>query len=153
MALGVFKAFYADLAFQLGRKTSGNVIVSIITLVSNLVFAVALIRSNGLVGAAQAAAATFTFGLLASLFLGRSYGKFSMPFDFASVAKIALCTILMVVAIRLCALPGAPGLLLRMIIGIGAYGVAALAFNVLNTRKRAAAQFEIWMKRRERNVN
>lgn len=75
--VGGIKAYYFDLAFQLGKHTMGQVRVVIMASMVNVVLNLVWIPSYGLLGAAWATLAAYTVGLLLSAWLGRRY--FQLP--------------------------------------------------------------------------
>lgn len=127
--LAGFRAYYFDLAFQLGRWTTGQVWVTMVAAVMNVFLNLLLIPKVGLVGAAWATAIAYGVALLLSIVLGRR--AFAIPFPLSSWGKVIVASTLMGVVLKVTPLkPGIPGLVVGVILGGSSYCLAAFLLNV-----------------------
>jgi len=140
--VGGIKAYYFDLAFQLGKCTLGQVQVVMMASLVNIVLNLAWIPSHGLLGAAWATLAAYTVGLLLSAWLGRRH--FKLPGLPMHGSKVLAATALMVAAIwPVHEQQGAMALLGQVLLGGGCY---AAALWILNPGDLRAAVMQ-WMSR------
>lgn len=95
MFVGVYKAYYTDLSFQLARWTYGAIIASCSMLTLNILMNFLLIPRYGAIGAAQACLISFIFGLLVSLIVGYYRGR-KLSFSLIENTKILISSIMMV---------------------------------------------------------
>jgi O-antigen/teichoic acid export membrane protein len=84
--LGGFKAFYADLAFQLAHRTGWLVRIALPSAALNIALNVLWIPRYGVLGAAWATVAAFALGLALSIGFGRRFFTLAWPWrDWAAV--------------------------------------------------------------------
>lgn len=127
------KAFHFDLAFQLGRWTTGQVWVLGIAAAVNVGLNIWWIPSFGLIGAAYATVVAYSVGLLLSVIMGRKV--FVISFPIVEFVGVAVATAIMVLGIwPLMSLSGGAGLAIQICVGLGAYVLSILALNVANSR-------------------
>ena len=88
-AVAGFRAFYADLAFQLGQQTQGQLLISVGAVVLNLLLGLLLVPRFGVWGAAVATAVTQFMALCASIGLGRAWAL-KLPFPPRPLLTIAV---------------------------------------------------------------
>ena len=126
--LGGVKAFYFDLAFQLGRHTIGQVRIVMIAGLVNVLLNLAWIPLDGLVGAARAALVAYLVGLLLSAWWGRAH--FRLPIPVAQSIKIATSVALMAgVLWHVRHHHGVAVLFVQVVLGSASYGVAMWLLN------------------------
>lgn len=131
--VGGIKAYYFDLAFQLGKSTMGQVRVVMIASLVNIVLNLAWIPSHGLLGAAWATLAAYSVGLLLSAWLGRRH--FKLPGISRHAIKVLGAVALMVAAIwPVREQQGAMALFGQVLLGSGGYAVALWLLNPGNLR-------------------
>lgn len=92
--LSGIRAYHFDLAFQLGRRTLGQVWVMGGAALLNVLFNLWWIPAFGLLGAAWATVVAYAAALLMSVYLGR--GIFAVPVNWRSVGKVTFATAVMV---------------------------------------------------------
>ncbi|MCR4405259.1 MAG: oligosaccharide flippase family protein [Candidatus Acetothermia bacterium] len=123
------RAYHFDLAFQLGRRTIGQVWVVGPAAALNFVLNLWWIPSLGILGAVYATAAAYLVALGLSAGLGRKV--FVMRFPYAEAAKIMLATGIMAGALwPTLTYRGALPLAEQVFLGCLVYGIAALVLNV-----------------------
>lgn len=133
---GGLKAYYFDLAFQLGRDTRRQVWVSGAAAIANVVLNLAFIPRFGVIGSAWATVASFVLGL--GLSIGLRPRSLTMPIPWREWRNIALATVAMAAAIwPLRDWHGPTGLLLASLAGLCVYGGAALALDIGGIRRKA----------------
>jgi O-antigen/teichoic acid export membrane protein len=138
------KAFYFDLSFQLGRRTTGQVgVVSCAALV-NLLLNLWWIPEFGLIGSAYATAVAYAVAMLLSWRIGRSIMR--LPFPLPSTAKILIATAGMGLVISsLGHLRGTPELAVQIVLGIAVFGALIWAMDLERLR---SGQSRLGAKRR-----
>ena len=143
IAVGAFlsgmKAFYFDLAFQLGSATRQQLRVSAVAAVVGVVLNLLWIPRFGAMGSAYAMVVTFALACLLSAIVGRR--AFRVPIPTVDWAKIAGATFMMAIALSLFP-KSATGFLdvgLRVAWGFAAYLVALVLFDVGQSRRYLAA--------------
>jgi len=133
---GGLKAYYFDLAFQLGRDTRRQVWVSGAAAIANVALNLALIPRYGVLGSAWATVASFVLGL--GLSIGLRPPSLTMPVPWREWRNIAIATVAMAAAIwPLRDLHGPTGLLLASFAGLCVYGGAAVALDIGGIRQKA----------------
>jgi len=131
--VGGLKAFYFDLAFQLGRHTTGQVWVVLIAGLLNVALNLLWIPVHGLLGAAWATLAAYTVALVLSIWLGNRY--FRMPLVPKFSFRILAATGVMALALwPFHEFRSGVALLAQVTLGGMVYGAALLAFNAGNCR-------------------
>lgn len=126
--IGGIKAYYFDLAFQLGKHTMGQVQVVMLASLVNIVLNLAWIPTHGLLGAAWATLAAYAVGLLLSAWFGRRH--FKLPGMPMHGVKVLAATALMVAAIwPVHEQEGAIALLGQVLVGGGCYAAALWILN------------------------
>jgi O-antigen/teichoic acid export membrane protein len=101
--------------------------------VANVLLNLVLVPRFGVMGAAWATAASFGLGLAATMVLGRRV--LALPIAWDSLARCALATAVMTLAVR--ALPSIGGLgelVLDAAVGVLVYAAAALTLNAAGVR-------------------
>lgn len=134
--LAGLRSYYFDLSFQLGRRTIGQVWVTLAAALLNVGLNLAWIPRQGLVGAAWATVVAYAGALGMSWLLGRRI--FPVPLPAGQALRIAIATAGM--AAVLWVLPdrtGTVSLLARVSTAGLAYGSLLVGLNVANLRVRA----------------
>jgi len=136
--LSGMKAFYFDLAFQLGSATRQQLRISVVAAVISVVLNLMWIPRFGALGSAYAMVVTFAAACLLSAIVGRR--AFRVPLPAAEWAKVLGATGVMAFALLL--FPGSmTGMLdlgLRVVWGFAAYLVAVVLLDVGQSRKYLA---------------
>ena len=139
--LSGMKAFYFDLAFQLGNATGRQLRISVWSAALNVALNLLMIPRVGPIGAAYAMVATFVVACVLSAVVGRR--AFAVPFPLGQWTRIALATGMMVAA--LWPIRGAGGggvaLILTILWGAFAYLIAVVLLNVGGARASLARAF------------
>ncbi len=132
MAAGL-KAYYFDLAFQLGQRTLEQVWVLLVTAGVNLVLNLVLIPDYGVQGAALATLLSYVAGLLLSAAYGRRY--FVLPIPLAGFSKVVAACAAMALVLWPLRAGGGPGQLAAAIFaGATCYLAAALLLDTCGSR-------------------
>lgn len=95
--LGGMKAYYYDLAFQLGRHTVGQIWVVTAACLANVTLNLAWIPRFGIVGAAWATVAAYSVGLTLSALYGRRH--FPLPELLRPALRVSAAVLLMVIVL------------------------------------------------------
>ncbi|HPQ96165.1 MAG TPA: polysaccharide biosynthesis C-terminal domain-containing protein, partial [Thiolinea sp.] len=123
--LSGLKAYYFDLAFQLGEHPRGQLQILVLAAGLNLMLNGVLIPRQGMQGAALATLITFGVALLLSAVRGRRH--FPLVFPLADLGRMMLAVGVMVaVLVPLYDTRGAGWLLLQVLGGAAVYGVVLL---------------------------
>ena len=126
---------YLNTAFTLARRTGRLMVVISIPAVANLALMLLLIPRYGLDGAMWAMVATYAIGMVASVVLAR--GCCALPIPWATVAKTAVATAVMALAVAsLPAIGGVGEIALKGACGVLVYAVAAIALNIAGVRSQ-----------------
>jgi len=145
VALAIFfsgiRAYYFDLAFQLSRKTIGQVWVMGIASILNISLNLWWIPRIGLLGAAYATLVSYLTALFASIYLGRRI--FQVPINWKFTGKLVLATGLMsLFLIYTRDLPGLFGVAVNGAVGVLIYGLGVLAFSANEVRSKLRRFFK-----------
>lgn len=136
--LGGLKAYYFDLAFQLGAATIPLLRISVVAALLSLTLNALFIPRFGARGAAYAMIVTFGVACLLSAILGRRV--FPLPVPMGALVRILGAAMLMAAA--LLSLPslgvGVLPLALRIAGGAGVYAAVAVVLNVGEVRTHLA---------------
>lgn len=136
MAAGAFmggvRSHYLDHAFQLGNRMSGQIWVTACAAIVTLGLDLLLIPRMGPLGAAIAVTTGAAVALVHAAIAGRA--AFAIPLPVAQAVRVAGASAVMAACVL--AVPGAGPASLAAKIGTGvlAYGVAAIAFDVIGLR-------------------
>ena len=137
------KAYYYDLAFQLGERTASQLWIMLAASVANLVLNLAWIPEYGVVGAAWAIVTTQAFALVLSIWIGRRY--FAIPLIPSGSAGVLVAAMLMGWTLYLTrGFSGQLKLAGALAIGGLVYGIGLYAFNVGGSRTAASSIFKKW---------
>jgi len=132
--LAGIKGYYFDLSFQLGRRTIGQVWVSLGTALLNILFNLVFIPVFGLLGAAFANVLAYAAGLCFSIILGRRV--FRLPIPVRSFLKIVLATGGMALAlVPLRSYRGVSALAIQVITGGLVFSLLLWKFGILSSFK------------------
>lgn len=135
------KAFYFDLAFQLGRHTRGLLPILALAVSLNLVLNLLLIPAYGLHGAAWATIAAQAFALAYSAAAGRRH--FPLPLPALDMAKILAASGCMAAALWPLRDTASPALLgAAVLLGLAVYAAVALALDAMRMRGHVRARLE-----------
>ncbi len=122
------KAFYFDLAFQLGRSTITQLWIVLVTAAANVALNAWMIPRIGILGAVYATLAAYCVALLLSLVLGRRV--FPVPLATRTALPIIFATALMVAAlVPLRTWLGPAALLVQIAVGVVVYGTTLLLID------------------------
>ena len=134
--LAGLRAYYFDLAFQLGRWTVGQAWIVGAAALLNIALNLWWIPLMGFTGAAWAAVAAYALALAFSILLGRR--SFPLPFPWAVAWRVMLAVAVMLAAMGL--IPGEAGptrLALRALVGGAVFATAAAALGLVGLLKSA----------------
>lgn len=133
--------YYFHQAFTLAKKTTLLMAAMAVPAVANLVLNLVLIPRFGLIGAAWAAAGSYGLGLAASAGLGRLAGAMPLPFD--ALARTALATGVMALAVAwIPAIGGIFELIAKASVGATAFAAAAWVLDAGGVRTHASRLFK-----------
>jgi O-antigen/teichoic acid export membrane protein len=132
------KAFYFDLAFQLGLRTKLQIWPVAAAAVLNVVLNLWWIPIYGVMGAVWATCAAYALALVISAGLGRKV--FPLPFPASDLGRIALATFPMAIAMLLASRTSDGWVELALMVGLGAaVYVAAIWFADVGQFRRYVA--------------
>ncbi|SDY19113.1 lipopolysaccharide biosynthesis protein [Nitrosomonas halophila] len=135
-----FRAYYFDLAFQLGRRTIIQTWIVAAAAGTNLVLNILLIPEFGVLGAAYATAIAYGLALLLSGLISLKY--FQLPLPWQDALKILLSTILMVLVLSpTLAYSGLLVLLGQVVLGVVTFGCAVLAIDAGGYRSEVLRRY------------
>jgi O-antigen/teichoic acid export membrane protein len=127
--------YYTHQAFTLGRRTGLLLLAMSIPAAANVGLNLLLIPRLGLEGAMIATTASYGLGLAASIGLGRFAQR--LPLPLGAVAKAALASAIMGLAVsRLPSLGGVAELGLKAFVGVIVYGALAYALDIAELRSK-----------------
>lgn len=128
------KAYYLDLAFQLGRRTIGQVWVTVAALVANVLLNLWWLPRFGIAGAAYATIAAYGLAIVLSAVLGRRI--LALPGPGADSVKIVVATLTMGFIVWHVAGASGSALVLgqTLLTGVVSYGVLIVALDVAGAR-------------------
>lgn len=128
-----FKVFYLDLAFQLSKQTSKQILSVFTGSLLNIVLNVWWIPVYGLKGALAATAAAYAVSSFMSWQLGKAH--FSLPFPRKEVLKVAASTGIMLAALYpVHHIQGVAAFLLQVAFGAAVYAASMWVFNIQGVR-------------------
>jgi len=123
------KSFYFDLAFQFARYTMGQVWVTLVAALMNILLNFWLIPIYGLMGAAYATLVAYVTALLLSAWFGRKV--FILPFPKKDFIKtLAAVTCMIMVLIHFMEFRGGVALVAQVILGMGVYTILLWLLNL-----------------------
>jgi O-antigen/teichoic acid export membrane protein len=133
--LNSFRANHLDHAFQLGKRPRLQIWVMALAGLVTIGLSIYLIPKDGAMGATIAVTVGYGVACIHSMIAGRY--AYPIPLPIAASIRVGICCIIMVVVVV--ALPdnGWTGLILRATFGAVAYALAALAVNLLESRRLA----------------
>ena len=124
---------YFHTAFTLARRTRSLLVAWAAPAVVNLGLTLWLIPRHGLDGAMWATTASYAFGLVASVALGRR--RLKLPIPWTQISRCALAAgVMSAVLLRLPSPGGLAELALKCVVGGLVYGAAVLALDAGGTR-------------------
>lgn len=131
--VSTMRAFYFDIAFQLGHKTSPLIWTMLIAVAVNVVLDFLLIPNFGEVGAAMGSLGALFVSLIVAAIAGRHI--YRLPIPFADAAKIIASALLMFLVLRQSLeFKGPLALACQIGSGMVVYLGGVLALNVLDGR-------------------
>jgi O-antigen/teichoic acid export membrane protein len=129
------RAFYVDIAFQLGHRTSPLIWTTLLAVVVNVAMDFWLIPTMGQLGAAIGSFTAVIAGFVVAAIASRSV--FRLPLPLAGTVKIVASTGLMYLMLhQLRGYTGVVALAWQIGAGVFVYGVGLVLFNVLGLRDR-----------------
>jgi len=131
---GGLRANHLDHSFQLGLRPQLQIFVSFVTAVMTVGLCFYLVPQQGALGAAIAITIAAAVSCVVAIGLGRFAFPIPLPVD-GAIRTAASCA-LMAAAVANLPDSGWWGLMLRAGVGAAVYGLAAIAFNVANLRRR-----------------
>ena len=136
------RAYYLDLSFQLQENTRALLLVTAAAALVNLGLNLLWIPRLGYLGAAYATVAAYAVGLAASWRLGR---PFPLPWPWRDLAKVALATFVMTLAL-LPTLPyeGAAPLAAQVSWGALVYAVTLFGLDAAGVRSKLLPSSTLW---------
>lgn len=124
---------YAAHAFLITQNTRWLLWTNLIVVILNVTLNVLLIPPLGLDGAVAASIATYGFGLILRLVIARRF--FPVPLLGSHVLRVLLACGVMAAFLHVAALPATlVGLILSMVLGVVAYSISIVLFNVAGSR-------------------
>ncbi len=130
--LGAVRGVYLDHAFQLGKRSSSQVVVSAGAAVLALAGTSLLVPRIGLVGAPVATTAAMALSCVHAWYAGRRAQP--MPIPLGAAARVLLGCMAMALAVGSVASGAWFSLALKMCAGGAAYAASALALDILDLR-------------------
>jgi O-antigen/teichoic acid export membrane protein len=130
--------FYFHEAYVLGRRPRAMAIIMACAAILNLILNLVLTPRFGLTGAALATVIAYAAALIVCALHGRT--AFTLPVPVKAWTGAAAATVVMALAITFIPAPDAAlaALLVKIGVGAGVYGVAALVFDVAGCRSALA---------------
>src|SRR5664280_2791524 len=122
-------------AFQLGKRPHLQIWVAVVAGINAIGLSIYLIPREGPVGAAIAVAATAIVTCVHSTVAGRY--AYPIPLPISGAFRVGICCAIMAVVVTQFPNSGWMGLALCTGFGAAAYGLAAIAFNLLGSREHA----------------
>jgi O-antigen/teichoic acid export membrane protein len=147
------KAFYFDLAFQLGLRTEFQIWAAAAAALLNVVLGLWWIPIYGLMGAVWATCAAYTLASIISLGLGRKV--FRLPFPAWDLVRVGLATLLMVIVLLLTSPNSNSWIGLVGTLGLAAavYTIAVWIMDVGHIRQRGPVVTLSWIIKNNRDAN
>jgi O-antigen/teichoic acid export membrane protein len=134
-AISSVRAFYVDVAFQLGHRTSPLIWTSLLAVSVNVGMDYWLIPGMGQLGAAVGSCTAVSVSFVIASIVSRRV--FRLPLPLVDIIKIfASATIMLLVLSRLWDKTGLLALILQVGIGASVYYIAIISFNVMSVRAR-----------------
>ena len=139
------RAHYLDHAFQLGRRPSLQVWVTVVAAILAIGLSIYLIPRYGPVGAAMAV----TVAMVASCVHATIAGRLAYPLPLPLGAALRVLGACLFMALMVEAVPGrgAVVFMLQVSVGVLAYAAAGFALNVVDLRSRAMPFILRWARR------
>ena len=136
-AVASVRAFYVDVAFQLGHRTSPLIWTSLLAVAVNVVMDYWLIPGMGQVGAAVGSCTALSASFVVASIASRRV--FRLPWPIVEIMKIlASAAIMALVLSRLQGYTGFPALVFQVVVGAAVYDIAIISFDVMSVRARHA---------------
>jgi O-antigen/teichoic acid export membrane protein len=136
-AVASVRAFYVDVAFQLGHRTSPLIWTSLLAVAVNVVMDYWLIPGMGQVGAAVGSCTALSASFVVASIASRRV--FRLPWPIVEIMKIlASAAIMALVLSRLQGYTGFPALIFQVVVGAAVYDIAIISFDVMSVRARHA---------------
>jgi O-antigen/teichoic acid export membrane protein len=133
--LNSFRTYHLDHAFQLGKRPNLQIWIMALAGLVTMGLSIYLIPRDGPMGAAIAVTVGYGVACIHSMIAGRY--AYPIPLPIAAFIRVGICCVLMAVVVISLPDHGWIGLILRATFGSIAYGLAALAVNLLESRKLA----------------
>jgi O-antigen/teichoic acid export membrane protein len=131
--IGGMKSYYFDLSFQFAKVTTQQIWLMLAAALTNVVCNLLWIPRYGASGAAWATIGAYAVGLALSAWRGRH--AFVLPLPWRSWGRISASSLFMAAALwPVRSYTGLWALFGQVAMGIGAFGVALLALDVLGAR-------------------
>lgn len=135
IAVGCFKSYFLDVAFQLAKETHMQLRITVVMAVLNVVLNLMLLPKFGVVGAAMATAAAFLLGAVMSWWAGRRLNVY--PTSKRDVLSMVSALLAIVLVLHF-APTGIDGNLFdvafRLLAGLAGYAAAVLFTNLADVR-------------------
>lgn len=141
VALSGLRAYYFDQAFQLGKRTIGQVYVLGAAAVLNVVMNLLWIPRYGFMGAAYTTAITYFIALLLAAIMGRK--SFPLPLPARELLKVIAASAIMAVLVwQLAPMRGITALVTQVLVGFVTYLAALVILDGLHIRTRLRSR--VW---------
>jgi O-antigen/teichoic acid export membrane protein len=138
--MGGLATHYFDHSFYLAKKSNLLLLTKAVPTVLNLGLNIMLIPTYGIMGAAIANVAAYALLLVLSVIAGQRV--FVVDFPYVPAVQVTLATMIMALVLYMVPFPVTViGLLCMVITGGSVYGVAIIAFNVMELRTKLLNQF------------
>lgn len=142
------RAYHFDLAFQMSRRTIGQVWVLGAAALSNVIFNLMWLPRFGVLGAAWATLAAYGLALLLSVVLGKRV--FEIPLSWRGLSEAGIASLLMAGTLNvLPEVQGVWGLLFSVTAGATVYGLA-IALLKMRRLRAVLLGWELWAIRNKR---
>jgi O-antigen/teichoic acid export membrane protein len=133
--LNSFRANHLDHAFQLGKRPYLQIWVMGLAGLVTMGLSIYLIPMDGPIGATIAVTVGYGVACIHSMIAGRH--AYPIPLPIAATIRVGICCVFMMVVVVNLPDNGWAGLILRATFGAIAYALAALAVNLLESRRLA----------------
>ncbi|ABA88771.1 undecaprenyl-diphospho-oligosaccharide flippase [Syntrophotalea carbinolica DSM 2380] len=129
------RAYYFDLAFQLGRHTLVQVFVIGFAALLNVILNVLFIPAFGIVGAAYATVLAYASSMILSAIAGRKYFPLPLPvLEMCKISMACLCMALLLWPVR--GVTGLAGFFAQIVMSAVVYASMMVILNVAHAREK-----------------
>ncbi len=127
--LSSLKSYYVDRSFQLSKKTIGQLWISLLVAILNVILNIFWIPSMGILGAVYSTVISYVIAFILSWIIGRKI--LSIPVPKKNIIKIIVSTMVMILVLMpVIKHSGMIALVYQLCIGIFAYSIGLIALNI-----------------------